>query len=506
MNEQNPISWYLAILPIAGTMIILLYQTVVLNGPPHIALVIGISLTAILGLCTGKKWTSMQKAMLDSVAASLPVLGIFMVVGMTISSWIASGTVPLLSSYGLSILSPEFFLPVVCIICALISVFTGTSWGTVGTIGLALLGIGESMGVASYLTAGAIVSGAWFGDKLSPLSDTTNFTAAITGTDLYVHIRNMLATTIPSIAIALIVYFALSKMTDLNALDDAGLHRFADVLSQHFNFGAIALLPMVVIALTIWRKLDPISGIFCGVVAASLLAMLVQGMSFADLMETLMFGYQSQTQDPQIDQLLSKGGIMSMTWVITLIMIAMALGGILEITGCFASLLNVLLKIIKGRKSLVFVSMFSVLSFNCVSNAFIAYTLPGRMLSPVFRGQKLSTANASRILEDGATMTAPLIPWNSGAVFVSSTLGVPTLMYAPFAIANWTAPLINLLWAVTGLFMPKAKHSDIESWRLKSMFVLIDSKTIQLDKIPEQKYFAFLNNEIDIQVSKAVTK
>lgn len=494
MNKQksNTMPWFVAILPIVATMLILLYQTVVLNGPPHIPLIFGVAFTSILGIVRGLKWESIQNAMVNSVATSLPVLAIFMVVGMTIGSWIASGTVPLLSMIGLKILSPDLFLPAVCIICALISVFTGTSWGTVGTIGLALLGIGESMGVANYLTAGAIISGAWFGDKMSPLSDTTNFTASITGTDLYAHIKNMFPTTLPAILIALILYYFLGKNGDMSSMKDAQILAFSSVLKQNFNLNPIVLLPMLIIGLTIWRKLHPIPGIFLGVAAASLIALSVQQMSFAQLLETLMFGYQSQTGDLQADQLLSKGGIMSMSWVITLIMIAMALGGVLEVTGCFAAILNLLLKVIKGSKSLVAVSLFSVISFNCVSNAFIAYALPGRMLAPVFRGHRLSTANASRLLEDGATMTAPLIPWNSGAVFVSSTLGVPTLLYAPFAFANWCAPIISLFWGVTGWFLPKASQSEIEAWNAQSHPILLDDKIIHLDQIPKSDCEKFL--------------
>lgn len=464
MSNPKPLSWQLAIAPILITLFILVYQTLIVRGPPHIALILGVAITAIFGVIRGYSWSDIQEGMLESVATALPVLGIFMVVGMTIGTWIASGTVPMLTKLGLQILSPNWFLPMVCVICAFISVFTGTSWGTVGTIGLALLGIGESMGIASFYTAGAIVSGAWFGDKMSPLSDTTNFTAAITGTNLYAHIRNMLPTTIPAMAIALMIYAYLGNSTAGALLNADNIAALDTTLSSTFTFNGLLMLPIVVIGITIWKKLNPMPGMFLGVLTASLLAFFVQGASPAEIMQVMMNGYQSETGNPQIDDLLSKGGIMSMTWVITLIMIAMAFGGVLEKTGCFEAILNRLIRIIKGRKALIFTTMFSTMGFNCTSNAFIAYTIPGRMFSPVFRGQGLSTANASRILEDGATMTAPLIPWNSGAVFVSSTLGVPTIAYAPFAFSNWLAPLIDLLWGFLGWFTPKAREEEIAAW------------------------------------------
>lgn len=476
--KTSPLSWQLALLPIVATMTVLIYQTLILKGPPHIPLILGIGITALFGIWRGISWRELQHGMVKSIATSLPVLGIFMVVGMTIGTWIACGTVPMLTKFGLLILTPDWFLPVVCIICAFISVFTGTSWGTVGTIGLALLGIGESMGVASYYTAGAIVSGAWFGDKMSPLSDTTNFTAAITDTNLYAHIRNMLPTTIPAMLIALVLYTYLGTHTSGAQLNDQSVALLERTLSDTFYFHPILLLPMVVIGLTIWRKLDPMPGIFLGVMTAAALAYWVQGVSPAEIMQVMMSGYDSQTGNPQIDKLLSKGGIMSMTWVITLIMIAMAFGGVLEKTGCFDALLQAMIKVIKGRKALVFATMFSTLAFNFASNAFIAYTIPGRMFTPVFRGQRLSTANTSRLLEDGATMSAPLIPWNSGAVFVSSTLGVPTLAYAPFAFSNWIAPMLDLLWGITGWFMPSASHAEVVNWQKNQVPILADGKVV----------------------------
>lgn len=485
MSNDKSISWQMAVVPIIGTIIVLVYQTLILKGPPHIPLIIGIAFTSIFGIATGKSWSAIQDGMVKSVAASLPVLGIFMVVGMTIGTWIVSGTVPMLTKLGLQILSPQFFLPVVCIICAVISVFTGTSWGTVGTIGLALLGIGESMGIAGYLTAGAIVSGAWFGDKMSPLSDTTNFTAAITGTNLYAHIKYMLPITLPSMAIALVCYTVLGTSDSSDLLNTDNIKIMDKVLSDTFIFNPVLLLPMIVIALTIWRKLDPMPGMFLGVITACVLAIVVQGASIEQIMQVLMNGYQSNTGNPQIDTLLSKGGLMSMTWVITLIMIAMALGGVLEKTGCFNAILSALIQVIKGRKSLVFFTMLSTIGFNFASNAFIAYTIPGRMFSPVFRGQGLATANASRILEDGATMTAPLIPWNSGAVFVSSTLGVPTLLYAPYAISNWCAPLIDLFLGMTGWFVPKATPLEIQEWQAKSTPILIKGRMTTANQLSQ---------------------
>ncbi|MEP0177472.1 MAG: Na+/H+ antiporter NhaC [Paraglaciecola sp.] len=479
MKEIRKPSWQVALVPIMSTLAILMVQILVFKGAPHIPLILGIGITAIFGILHGHKWSDLQQGMLSSVSVALPVLGIFMVVGMTIGTWIASGTVPFLTKVGLEILTPAGFLPLTCIICAIVSVFTGTSWGTVGTIGLALLGIGESLGIPSYFTAGAVVSGAWFGDKMSPLSDTTNFTAAITGTNLYTHMRNMLPTTFPALVISLIIYTYLGSAYTSTFAELGNVETLDRLLSESFILSLWVLLPPLVIGICIWKKVEPMPCMFLGVFTASLVAFFVQGMPVNEILQVMMSGYVSDSGNPAIDTLLSKGGIMSMTWVITLIMIAMAFGGVLQKTGCFDAILSSVMPFLKGRIGLVFATMFATVSFNFASNAFIAYTIPGRMFTPAFRGQGFSSCNVSRILEDGATMSAPLIPWNSGAVFVSGTLGIPTVLYAPFAFCNWISFLINLFWGLTGWFIPKASETEIQNWCQQNSLILRDGNVIE---------------------------
>lgn len=453
-----------ALLPIGATLGILIYHIFVNQGGPHIPLILGILLTTLFGLAHGYDWTEMQEGMVENIAISVPVLGIFFAVGMTISTWILCGTVPFLTRIGLTILSPTAFLPVTCVVCAVVSVFTGTSWGTVGTLGLALLGIGEGIGVPAHLTAGAVVSGAWFGDKMSPLSDTTNFASAIVGADLYAHIRNMLPSTIPAMLIALILYSVIGFKFTSDVIQADNLAILTDLIDATFTLNVLVLIPPIVILITIVRKIPALPGIFLGVIAAGLVAIIVQGSSPGEVMKTMMTGYASNTGNEQLDTLLSKGGIMSMMWVISLIMIAMAFGGVLEKTQCLSVIIRALLRKLSTRPSLISAALLSAFGFNLSSNAFIAYTVPGRMYAPAFRGMGLSTTNLSRVLEDGATMSAPLIPWNSGAVYVSGTLGVPALLYAPFAFANWIAPLFDLLWAWTGYFIPEATSSEMKMW------------------------------------------
>ncbi|MBT8080450.1 MAG: Na+/H+ antiporter NhaC [Gammaproteobacteria bacterium] len=461
-----------ALLPIVVTMGLLVYHIFANQGAPHIPLVLGIFVATLFGLSRGFNWSEIQDGIVGNVAISVPVLGIMITVGMTISTWILCGTVPFLTRLGLTILAPTMFLPVTCIVCAIVSVATGTSWGTVGTIGLALLGVGDSMGIPVSLTAGAIVSGAWFGDKMSPLSDTTNFAAAIVGADLYAHIRNMLPSTIPAMLIALLLYaFVGGKYAD-NALQGHQLETLVRSIDASFSLNFLIFIPPAVILVTVIRKMPALPGIFLGVIAAGIVAMTVQGATAGEVMSTMMTGYQSDTGNAQLDALLSKGGVMSMMWVISLIMIAMAFGGVLEKTRCLDVIVRAILSKMTGRASLITASLLASFGFNLSSNAFVAYTVPGRMFAPAFRGMGLSTTNLSRLLEDGATMTAPLIPWNSGAVFVSRTLGIPTLLYAPFAFANWIAPLFDLLWGWTGYFVPHASEEETDAWAARGETVL----------------------------------
>ena len=457
---HTPTTLTAALAPIAITMALLVYQIFVLGGAPHVPLLLGIAVTATLGLYRGSRWSDIQQGIVDSAASAIPVVFIFFLVGMTISTWILSGTVPLLITLGITWINSSAFLPVTCVVCALVSVFTGTSWGTVGTMGLALMAIGGTLSIPAPITAGAVVSGAWFGDKVSPLSDTTNYTAAIAGADLYDHIRNLLPTTLPSLLLALLAYAWLGSAYTASNSDLADSDHIAAALDSLFVLDVWVLIPPLVIAVTIARRIPPIPGIFLGVLAASMVAVIVQGASMGEVSDAMMNGYVSSTGDAQVDKLLSKGGLISMMWVISLVLIALAFGGALEKTGCLQAIVRSLLRVLSGRSQLITGALLTTLGFNLASNAFVAYTIPGRIFGDAFRKERLAPSALSRVMEDGATMSAPLIPWNSGGAFVAGALGVPTVLYAPFAFANWLAPLFSLLWAWTGFFIPVLEDGE----------------------------------------------
>jgi Na+:H+ antiporter, NhaC family len=458
----------MAILPIALTIALLMLQLFVFDDfTPHIPLALGIMIVGVLGWWQGYRWSHMEAGIYKVVSVGLPSLAILMTVGMIIGVWILSGTVPLLIYYGLAILSPGIFLFATCLICAIISLATGTSWGTVGTVGLALIGIGEGLGIPLYLTAGAVVSGAFFGDKMSPLSDTTNLAPAVCGTDLWSHIRGMMATTGPAMLVALGLYawIGMGYATDA-ALQSESVTQINNTLQETFALSFWLLIPPIVVVILAVRRFPALPSIFSGVVLGGILAVLVQGVSIHDVFNAMQNGYSSDTGIEAVDRLLSKGGIQSMTWVITLVLIALGFGGMLERTRCLEVVLENILKVAKSRFGLVAASTGSAIGTNAVTgDVYLSVALPGRMFAPAYRGRGLSTTVLSRSVEDGGTLISPLIPWNVGGAFVAGTLGVETLAYAPVAFACWMSLLFGLLWAATGWFVPMASEEERQRWK-----------------------------------------
>ncbi len=467
-NPQTPKpSLFMAVLPIALTMALLMIQLFVFDDfTPHVPLALGIMITGVLGWTLGYRWSHMEAGLYHVVSVGLPSLAILMTVGMIIGVWILSGTVPLLIYYGLAILSPGIFLIATALICAVISLSTGTSWGTVGTVGLALMGIGEGLGVPAYLTGGAVVSGAFFGDKMSPLSDTTNLAPAVCGTDLWSHIRGMIPTTGPAMLVALAIYGFLGMSYAGGAMHSENVELISNKLQETFYLSWWLLIPPAVVVVLALKRLPALPSIFSGVVLGGIVAVIAQGVSLHDVFNAMQNGYTSDTGIAAVDTLLSKGGIQSMTWVITLVLIALGFGGILEQTRCLEVVLENVLKVAKGRFGLIAASTGASVGTNAVTgDVYLSIALPGRMFAPAYRGRGLSTTNLSRSVEDGGTLISPLIPWNVGGAFVSGTLGIPTLAYAPVAFACWLSPLFGLLWAATGWFVPKASEAEQQRWQ-----------------------------------------
>ncbi len=446
----------LDIAPLLLTTAILMTQFFIFDDfTPHVPLACGILITGLFMRARGRRWLNMEKEFISVVKIGLPAMIILMGVGMLIAAWIVAGTVPTILFYGFQIFSPSSFLFTVCIICSLISLATGTSWGTVGTVGLAMIGIGAGLGIPAYLTGGAVVSGAFFGDKMSPLSDSTNLTPAAVGVDLWEHIRGMLPTTVPAMAIALLLYAWIGREFSTSGVDLSLISHLQTALAENYQISLVTLLPAFIVVFCAVLKMPAIPTVYGGVFAASVVAVWVQGVSVADIFGVLHSGVVSATGFEVIDQLLSKGGIMSMTWVVTLTIFALAFIGCLEHYGTLSAIMAKFDKWLKTRFGLVLATNGAVVSVGgIIGDVYTTLVLPGRLLRNKYDEMGVNRVLLTRTIEDSGSLLSPLIPWNMGGAFVAATLGVATLAYAPFAFACWISPILGLCWAMLGLFVP----------------------------------------------------
>lgn len=467
----------LALLPIVLTLGVLGIQLFYYKDfTPHVPLAIGLAITALIGWFQGYRWKDMEEGSLHVVGIGLQSLGILIVVGMIIGSWIASGTVPLMIYGGLKLLSPALFLAVAMLMCSVVSVSLGTSWGTVGTVGLALMGIGAGFDVPMYWTAAAVVSGAFFGDKVSPLSDTTNLAPAVTGVNLFDHIRNMMPTTIPAMLIALVIYLLVGfNVIAVQEVDASAIEQITSGIAANFNLSPVLLLPPVLVIALSLMKMPALPSLFAGAVAGGILAMVFQGANLHDVFNYMQGGYTISSGVKEIDSLLNRGGIQSMTWVITLMMIALALGGALERTRCLEVIVEAVLKRTRRFGSMQAAAIGTSVATNLVAgDPYLSIALPGRMFAPAYRGKGYSTLNLSRAVEEGGTLISPLIPWNAGGAVVITSLGLgvadgnlENLLYIPLAFACWMSPLIGIAYAYLGWFSPKATAQERADWETK---------------------------------------
>lgn len=450
-------SFLLDIAPLVLTAIILMVQFFIFEDfTPHIPLACGILITGLFMKLRGRDWQGMEDRFLKVIKIGLPAMIILMGVGMLIGSWIIAGTVPTILYYGFSVFSPSSFLFSVCIICAVISVATGTSWGTVGTVGLAMMGIGMGLGIPAHFTGGAIVSGAFFGDKMSPLSDTTNLTPAAAGVELWDHIKGMLPTTVPAMVTALAIYAWIGAGYGDDSIDLSSIQALQTNLANNYSLGVITLLPALVVVAAAVMKMPAIPTVLGGVVVASLIAFFMQGVGVSEIFSVLQNGFVSETGFEVIDKLLSKGGVMSMTWVITLTIFALGFVGSLEHYGTLKAIMAKIDRAVKSRIGLILTTYASVLGVGTIiGDVYTTLVLPGRLLKDKYQEMGYKRTTLTRSIEDSGTLLSPLIPWNMGGSFVAATLGIATLTYAPFAFACWLSPLFGLLWAFLNKFIPR---------------------------------------------------
>ncbi|KGJ06436.1 Na+:H+ antiporter, NhaC family [Paracoccus halophilus] len=418
---------------------------------PQIPMLLGVIVASLVALRCGFSWDSVQDGMVQGIANALPAMIILLVVGILIGVWILGGVVPTLIYYGLEMVSPAVFLPVTVIICAIASLATGTSWGTTGTIGVALMGIGSGLGFPLPIVAGAVLSGSYFGDKMSPLSDTTNLAPAMAGTDLFTHIKHMSYTTGVSMTLTMIIEVALSFRYGGGDGNLDRIQAMLTALEQNFTINPVLLLPPLLVLFVSYRKMPAIPGITLGVIAGAICAIGLQGAGYKELVNVAFGGFTAETGIADVDSLLSRGGMESMLYTISLIIVAMMFGGVMERTGQLKIVADRILRAAKSTGSLIVSTVLTGIGANLIlCDQYMAIVMGARTYAQAYRERGIAPENLSRAVEDSATVTANLVPWNSGGAYQAATLGVATIAYLPFNFFCWLSPLVTILFGVMG--------------------------------------------------------
>ncbi|MEZ7170510.1 Na+/H+ antiporter NhaC [Sporosarcina sp. OR05] len=462
--EKKKIGFFMAILPLLIMMGVMLLTVVKLEQGPHMPLIVGTTTAALVAWRYGFTWKEIEEMMYKGIKLALPAVVIIMLVGLTIGSWMGGGIVATMIYYGLQIITPGWFLVAITIICAIVSLAIGSSWSTMGTIGVAGMGIGLSMGIPAGMVAGAIISGSYFGDKMSPLSDTTNLASGLTGTDLFDHIKHMLYTTVPGLLIALGVYGFLGRRFADSNLNLEQIAQTSSVLQESFLITPwLLLIPLAVIVL-VALKVPAIPALIVGIILGFLSQIFVQGGSLAGALEALQSGFAIETGNMMVDKLFNGGGLDSMMYTVSMTLVAMTFGGILEYSGMLQSIINQLMKGVKSSFSLITSTIATCIFTNATcSEQYISVVVPSRMFSKLYKKMGLHSKNLSRALEDGGTITSVFIPWNTCGVFILGTLGVGVAQYGPYAILNLVIPLISIIYAATGFSIVKMTKEELEA-------------------------------------------
>ena len=449
--------WALAF--VIAVIVVGIRQKVGMTAP----LAMGAMAAACVSLLLGSSWRSVQQGIVQGISQSLAAVCIIILVGMLIGLWIVGGTVPTIIYYGLHLIYPEMFLPVTFVICCITSLATGTSFGTIGTVGLALMSIGLGLGVPSAMTAGAIASGAFFGDKMSPLSDTTNVAPAIAGTDLFKHIGSMLWTTVPAAVISFGLYWFIGRNYGAGQVNWETVNEIRSTLAGTFSLGAVTLIPAVLVILLSVFRLPALATLTLGICCSGLCAAFSQGLGFKALLAASMHGYSSATGVAMVDKILSRGGIDMMSGTLIMLIGAMAMGGLLEQSRVLSVIIEALMRHVRGALGLILSTIAACYAtLGVTGNMMLAIILPGKTFKPVFDRMGIAPEVLSRTLEDAGTLGSVLVPWGIPALFLMGALSVDA-SFIPYVFLSLISPLFAILYAATGFaFRREARDPSVD--------------------------------------------
>ena len=452
-RQKKEPSLGISLIPVIAIITALGVAIIVFEQDPHIPIIIGAIVAALIAVFSlGYSWEEVQRGIIDSIGSVMQAIIILAIIGMLIGTWIGGGIVPTLIYYGLQILSPSFFLITALLICSIVAVSTGSSWTTAGTVGVALIGIAQGLGISPALAAGTIVSGAYFGDKMSPLSDTTNLAPAMAGANLFDHIRHMVYTTGAAYVIVAIIYIIIGLQYRGSAIDSSQIDGILAAIESIYTINPLLLLVPVITITAVAMKIPAIPGLLLGVGLGAIAMLFQGGQGLGEIIGAIHYGVEAATGHEMVDDLLTGGGLDSMMWTISLIMAALTFGGILEVTGMMATIANKMLEGAINTGSLVLVTVVSCIFINVLcADQYLAIALPGKMFKEEYAKRGLSPRNLSRALEDSGTLTSALVPWNTCGAAMAGFLGVATLAYAPYAFLNILTPIISVIFGYLGI-------------------------------------------------------
>ncbi len=455
---------YVAMVPVVflvGALWVSLVHFADLELTTHVPLVLSTVVAAAIAMARGYSWKEIERGMVKGISLAMGAILILLVIGMLVASWIQAGIVPAMVAYGLDMLTPSVFLAAACLICALVSLATGSSWSTAATVGIALIGVGEGLGVPRAMVAGAIISGAYFGDKMSPLSDTTNLAPAVAGADLFDHIRHMALTTGPSLIISLVI-FSILGIGRSGEIDTAQVDTIRNAIESTYSIHPLLMLAPVFVIVMVILRIPALPALLGGAIVGAFVAMAVQGLSAGEVLSASYSGVTADTGSDLVDGLLSRGGLASMFSTIALIICALAFGGVMERSRMLESIAGSILKLAHGTGGLVTSTVGTCIGMNVLaSDQYLAIVVPGRMYKEAYEKQGLAPKNLSRTLEDSATLTSVLIPWNTCGAFMIATLGLTPWAYVPYCFLNLLNPLISIIYGFTGFSMvPLDKEAE----------------------------------------------
>lgn len=458
---KNRPSFWKALIPLLGLIITALCSIFLWDAGMIVPLIVGVILAAIVAISCGWSWMEVQQMMVNGVSRVLPAIFILLTIGVVIGSWIANGTIPTMIYYGMLIIDPAWFLPVVPLVTGIISVTLGTSFTSIATVGIAFMAIGDGLGFSPAIVAGAVITGAFFGDKLSPLSDTTNIAAAVVEIDLFTHVRHMLWDTIPAFVLSIMIYWIIgySEITS-TGFDEEAMNIMMTGLKEAFVIHPLLLLLPIFVIVLILRNVAALPALIVISVAGAVLAVIVQGTSVGAIVQFLTDGFAIDTGVEAIDSLLNRGGLTSMLGTIVILTIATAFGGILEETGAFEALTRKMMEKVKTTASLISSTILSTLVVALASGEqYLSNILPGRTFIKKYKNMNIDTKNLSRATESIGTVGINLIPWSVPAVFAASIFELHPWEYLPYAFFVFLVPIINLLFGFTGWTIVRKDYS-----------------------------------------------